>query len=187
MVGKLFAWFSSCLAYLSNSTRTTTLEARKCNSGLTVASLEECLLGNPLRISRHFEESVVRLLDSFGQRIVGRQLGNDVLRDRLEQVQDQLKKLDVSFPMYHGLTIEQMEGLGLYISHPRSPQETDHPFPEPGLIVVNGEGKVHVVDLSNNPFSRPDLEVLVSGLEWIRKPDNNYPIRGTWSPEAQAA
>ena len=103
-----------------------------------------------------------------------------VTADRLEQVQDQLKKLDVSFPMYHGLTIEQMKELGLYISHPRSPQETDHPFPEPGLFVINNEGEVHVVDLSNNPFVRPELKALTNGLAWIKDPDNNYPIRGTY-------
>ena len=34
-------------------------------------------------------------------------------------------------------TVEQMQQLGVYISHPRSPQETDHPFAEPGLFVIN--------------------------------------------------
>ena len=65
-------------------------------------------------------------------------------------------------------------------SAPRSEQETDHNFAEPGLFVINADGQVQVVDQSNNPFARPDLEVLVSGLEWIRKPENNYPIRGTF-------
>ncbi len=66
-------------------------------------------------------------------------------------------------------------------SIPRSAKETDHNFAEPGLLVINSDGEVQVVDLSNNPFARPDLEVLVSGLEWIRKPENNYPIRGTFA------
>ena len=79
-----------------------------------------------------------------------------------------------------GLTIDQMRELGVYISHPRSPQETDHPFAEPGLFVVNSDRRVQVVDVSNNPFVRPDLERLVSGLEWIRDPKNDYPIRGTY-------
>ena len=58
---------------------------------------------------------------------------------------------------------------------------TDHNFAEPGLFVINSDGRLQVVDLSNNPFARPDLEVFVSGLEWIRKPENNYPIRGTFA------
>lgn len=100
--------------------------------------------------------------------------------DSREQLKAHLEKLDVSFPLLHGLTIEQMEALGVYISHPRSEQETDHPFPEPGLFVVNDDGEVQVVDISNNPFSRPALEQLVSGLAWIKNPENNYPIRGTY-------
>lgn len=104
-----------------------------------------------------------------------------VSADSLEQLNEHREKLDVNFPLYHGLTEAQMQELGLYISIPRSPQETDHNFAEPGLFVVNNEGKLHVVDLSNNPFVRPELESLVSGLAWIRNPDNNYPIRGTFS------
>ena len=101
--------------------------------------------------------------------------------DSKEQLENHIEKLEVSFPLLYGLTIEQMKELGLYISHPRSPQETDHPFAEPGLFVVNSEGRVQVVDISNNPFVRPELEALVSGLAWIRNPENNYPIRGTFS------
>jgi len=48
-----------------------------------------------------------------------------------------------------------MKTLGLYISLPRSEQETDHNFAEPGLFVVNEIGKLHVVDISNNPFCAP--------------------------------
>ena len=100
--------------------------------------------------------------------------------DSKEQLEDHLERLDVNFPLYYGLTLEQMEELGLYVSIPRSEKETDHNFPEPGLFVINADGQVQVVDISNNPFARPDLEVFVSGLEWIRAPENNYPIRGTY-------
>ena len=113
-----------------------------------------------------------------------RNIGVDVVAvsgDSREQLEDHKEKLDVSFPLLYGLSIEQMKQLGVYISHPRSPQETDHPFAEPGLFVVNSEGQVQVVDVSNNPFVRPELGQLVSGLAWIRNPENNYPIRGTFS------
>ncbi|MDJ0908099.1 MAG: redoxin domain-containing protein [Woeseiaceae bacterium] len=101
--------------------------------------------------------------------------------DSKEQLESHLERLDVNFPLFYGLTEDQMKGLGLYISIPRSEQETDHNFPEPGLFVINGDGQLQVVDLSNNPFARPDVEIFVSGLEWIRNPENNYPIRGTAS------
>lgn len=98
--------------------------------------------------------------------------------DSKEQLNEHSAQLEVNFPLAYGLTLEQMQQLGLYISNPRSPQETDHRFAEPGLFVVNAEGNLHVVDISNNPFVRPELEALVNGLAWIRNPDNNYPIRG---------
>ena len=81
----------------------------------------------------------------------------------------------------YGLTEEQMHTLGLYMSAPRSAQETDHNFAEPGLFIINQHGQLHVVDISNNPFVRPDIATLVRGLKWIRDPDNHYPIRGTAS------
>lgn len=98
--------------------------------------------------------------------------------DSAAQLADHRAKLETTFPIYHSLSIDQMKLLGLYISDPRSPQETDHPFAEPGLFVINAEGTLQVVDLSNNPFVRPELKTLVSGLRWIRDPANSYPIRG---------
>jgi len=84
----------------------------------------------------------------------------------------------LSFPVAFGLSIDQMKELGLYISHPRSPQETDRPFAEPGLFAVNAEGKVQLIDISNTPFNRSDLDELLDTVEWIQT--NNYPIRGTY-------
>lgn len=68
---------------------------------------------------------------------------------------------------------------GLTASLPRSERETDHNFAEPALFVVNEDGRLHVEEYSNNPFVRADLPTLVRGLKWIRKPENDYPIRGT--------
>ena len=120
-------------------------------------------------------------LAGFRQRLLD--IGIDVAAvsaDSQEQLDEHRTRLDVNFPLFHGLSLEQMQALGLYISVPRSEKETDHNFAEPGLFVVNSDGGLQVVDISNNPFARPDIEVFVSGLEWIRKPDNNYPVRGTY-------
>ena len=121
-------------------------------------------------------------LADFRQRLL--EIGIDVAAvsaDSKEQLDEHRTRLDVNFPLFHGLTLEQMQDLGLYVSVPRSEKETDHNFTEPGLFVINATGELQVVDISNNPFARPDLDVLVSGLEWIRKPENNYPIRGTFA------
>lgn len=97
--------------------------------------------------------------------------------DSKEQLESHLEKLDIDFPIAYGLTVEQMNTLGLYISEPRSEKETDHPFAEPGVFVVNADGEIQIVDISNAPFARPELEALANGLAFIQK--NDYPIRGT--------
>ena len=111
-----------------------------------------------------------------------KEIGVDVAAvsgDSAAQLEQHLSKLDPpSFPLFHSLSTAQMQSLGLYISDPRSPTETDHPFAEPGLFVINEHGTLQVVDISNNPFVRPELPTLARGLAWIRNPDNNYPIRG---------
>lgn len=101
-----------------------------------------------------------------------------VSADSAEQLEQHREKLEVSFPLHHSLSVDQMKQLGVYISDPRSPQETDHAFAEPGVFVINELGTLQVVDLSNNPFVRPHLKTFVDGLRWIRNPENNYPIRG---------
>ena len=81
------------------------------------------------------------------------------------------------FPIGYGLTIGQARELGLYVSEPRSPQETDRPFAEPGLFLINPQGQIQIVDISNAPFARPDLAAIARGAKRIQ--EVNYPIRGT--------
>jgi peroxiredoxin len=97
--------------------------------------------------------------------------------DPQEKAQADVAELGLNLPVAYGLTVEQMRTLGLYVSHPRSPQETDRPFAEPGLFVVNPQGQVQIVDISNAPFARPDLDGILRGLKLIQ--EKNYPIRGT--------
>lgn len=100
--------------------------------------------------------------------------------DSKQQLDEHLDELSITFPIACGLSQSDMKTLGLYISEPRSEKETDHNFSEPALFVLNENNKIHIAEIANAPFVRPDLEQLVSGLEFIRNPDNNYPIRGTF-------
>lgn len=112
------------------------------------------------------------------------ELGVDLVAvsgDSEAQLTSHLDDLSITFPIAYGLSESDMKTLGLYISEPRSEKETDHNFAEPALFVLNKDNKLQIIDVSNAPFVRPDLEQLVSGLEFIRDPENNYPIRGTHS------
>lgn len=100
-----------------------------------------------------------------------------VSADPREKAESEAREEGWRFPVGYGLSQEQMRSLGLYISEPRSPQETDRPFPEPGLFVVNPSGNVQIVDVSNAPFARPDLNNVLQGIKFIQ--EHQYPIRGT--------
>ena len=89
------------------------------------------------------------------------------------------EKHGLRFPIAHDLSIPQMRQLGLYISEPRGPQETDRPFAEPATFALNRYGKIQLIELSNTPFNRADLSELLESVVWID--ENDYPIRGTHS------
>ncbi|MEP3778947.1 MAG: peroxiredoxin-like family protein [Paracoccaceae bacterium] len=112
-------------------------------------------------------------------------LGVDVVAvsaDPEPKAAEQIAEVQPSYSVGYDLSLDQMFTLGLYVSDPRSAQETDRPFAEPGIFVVNGDGQIQVTDISNAPFARPDLKSLLGGLRFIRNPENNYPIRGTRAP-----
>ncbi len=120
-------------------------------------------------------------LEDFKGRL--REINTDLVAisgDSKQQLDKHLDDLSITFPIACGLSQSDMKTLGLYISEPRSEKETDHNFSEPALFVLNENNEIHIAEITNAPFVRPDLEQLVSGLEFIRNPDNNYPIRGTF-------
>ena len=45
------------------------------------------------------------------------------------------------------------------------------------LISADPKGKIHIIEISNAPFVRPDIDLIFRGINHIQK--NNYPIRGT--------
>ena len=98
----------------------------------------------------------------------------------MEKAKAIIENNQLNFPVAYGLSVEQMTKLGLYISDPRDPSETDRPFAEPGTFAVNEKGRLHLIEISNTPFNRADLEELLDTVIWVR--ENNYPIRGTHDP-----
>lgn len=103
-----------------------------------------------------------------------------VSADSAEKAELQINEIKPDFEVGYDLTIDQMQTLGLYISNPRSLEETNRPFSEPGFFVINNEGNIQIIDISNAPFARPELNSMLMGLTFIRNPSNNYPIRGAY-------
>lgn len=125
-------------------------------------------------ICKRYLAQLDEMVDEFAQ------LGVDVVAvsgDGEAKAQAMKEEKELSLAIGYGLSVPQMQTLGLYISDPRGPQETDQPFPEPGMFVVNHDGAIQILDISNAPFARPDLKSLLGGLNFVRT--NGYPIRGT--------
>ncbi len=82
-----------------------------------------------------------------------------------------------NFDLCYGLSEVQMRSLGLYVSEPLSEAETTGLFAEPGTFAIRPDGSLMLVDISNGPASRPDLEELLDGMKF--NIENDRPIRGT--------
>lgn len=109
-------------------------------------------------------------------------LGVDVLAvsaDSAERATAQMQDVSPSFDVGYGLSVEQMQTLGLYISGPRNGMDVEGPFAEPGLFVINDQGVLQIADISNVPFARPSLTSLVMGIRFLRGLSGDFPVNGT--------
>jgi peroxiredoxin len=130
--------------------------------------------GRHCPICKRYLTTLNGLAEGFGA------INTDVLAvssDPKDKAEAEKQELGLDFDIAYDLSQDQMRALGLYISNPRSPQETDRPFPEPGLFIVNPEGQAQVIDVSNAPFARPDLNGILNGLKFVQ--EKSYPPRGT--------
>lgn len=82
-----------------------------------------------------------------------------------------------NFDLTYGLKEDQMRDLGLYVSTPLSEAETTENFAEPGAFAMRPDGTLMLVDISNGPAARPDLEEFLDGM--IFNITNDRPVRGT--------
>lgn len=117
-------------------------------------------------------------------------LGVDVLAvsaDSESRARAHMTEVSPLYDVGYGLTIPQMHLLGLYISGPRNGSDVEAPFAEPGLFVVNDEGTLQIVDISNVPFARPSLEWITKGIQFLRgrleehPAAKDVPINGTYA------
>lgn len=97
--------------------------------------------------------------------------------DPLEKAKADVEQYGWTFPVGYGLQEDQMRKLGLYISSPLTPDETDRNFAEPGVYCVRPDGTALLIAVSNGPSARPDLDQLLDGMIFTIK--NDRPPRGT--------
>ena len=97
--------------------------------------------------------------------------------DPAERAGEQAREAGWSFRVAHGLRPDDMRRLGLFVSAASESDGADRPFAEPGLYIVDPRGRLRAIDVSNVPFSRPDLADIAEGIETLQKDDP--PIHGT--------
>lgn len=78
----------------------------------------------------------------------------------------------------YGVTVEDAKNWGLWISKAFKDVEADI-FTEPGLFWIKPDGKLYLADISNMPWARPDLKMLLSKVPYAL--EHNYPARGTYA------
>ncbi|PLW78270.1 redoxin domain-containing protein [Cohaesibacter celericrescens] len=100
-----------------------------------------------------------------------------VSADSKEKALADKKEFGWEFDLCYGLTEAQMRSLGLYITEPLSESEASGLFSEPGAFAIRPDGTLMLVDISNGPAARPDLEELLDGMKF--NISNNRPVRGT--------
>lgn len=94
---------------------------------------------------------------------------------------EQIALVGPEFAVGYGLSVPQMQDMGLYITGPRDGVDVDGPFAEPGLFVVNEHGELRMVDIATVPFFRPQLTSLVGGLKYVRGLAAGSPATGTFA------
>ena len=97
--------------------------------------------------------------------------------DTLEKAQADIKEFSWTFPVGYDLSESDMQSMGVYISDPLTPDETDRRFAEPGIFVLRPDATIQIAALSNGPSARPDLAELLDGM--IFTINNAKPARGT--------
>lgn len=90
-----------------------------------------------------------------------------------------MEEVKPEFDVAYGLSVPQMQDLGLYVSGTGNGTDVEAPFAEPGLFVINDSGTLQIVDISNVPFARPALDRIARGIGFLRGPMKNAPINGT--------
>lgn len=111
------------------------------------------------------------------------EIGIDVMAisaDSHALAQTHLAEVDRNYPVAYELSQSQMKSLGLHISGTQNGSNVERPFAEPGLFIVDHDGKLQMIDISNVPFSRPNLSSVAAGMKWLRGQEVPFPINGSY-------
>lgn len=76
----------------------------------------------------------------------------------------------------YGLTEDQARAWGLYLSDGINEKETQV-FCEPGLFLIDADGRIYLINIGSMPWARPDIVGLPAKIAFAL--EKSYPVRGT--------
>jgi peroxiredoxin len=114
-------------------------------------------------------------LDKFTERGINTVAVSMDTKERAMVVDREWKTGDV--PLAYGMSEEKAREWGLYISTGREGSDEPDMFSEPGMFLVRPDGTLYFASVQNAPFTRPPLDQLLQGIDYVLK--NDYPVRGT--------
>ncbi|MGB3469453.1 MAG: peroxiredoxin-like family protein [Erythrobacter sp.] len=131
--------------------------------------------GKHCPICRNYLEELGSKLDQFTKRGINVAAVSMDSKDRAMVVDNEWETGDV--PLAYGLTEAAAREWGLYISEKREGSDEPDVFSEPALFVLRPDGTLYFASVQNAPFTRPSLDQLLEGLDYVL--ENDYPTRGT--------
>ncbi len=131
--------------------------------------------GKHCPICKGYLKELAGKLDEFTKRGINVAAVSMDSKDRAMVVDQEWDTGDV--PLAYDLSEERAREWGLYISQGRPDTEEPDIFSEPGLFLVRPDGSLYFVSVQNAPFTRPPLDQLLQGIDYVL--ENGYPTRGT--------
>lgn len=131
--------------------------------------------GKHCPICRNQLKTLAGKLDEFTSRGINVVAVSMDAEDRAMVVDSEWETGDV--PLAFNMSEETARAWGLYISQGREGSDEPDVFSEPGMFLVRPDGTLYFAAVQNAPFSRPPLDELLQGIDYILK--NDYPTRGT--------
>ncbi len=124
-------------------------------------------------ICRKYLNSIDEKMDEISSRGIAAIAISGDSQERAEKSVEEWKIKNL--PVGYGFSIEEAREWGLYISKSIKPEEPEI-FSEPGLFIVRPDGELYAASIQTMPFTRPDIDELLTGIDFIIK--KGYPGRG---------
>lgn len=135
-------------------------------------------------ICANYLKELERLTPEFKERGIGTIAVSTDVQERAQAMADKVGMSELR--LGYGLSIEEAQDWGLYISTSRGKSSLDimEPdlFSEPGVFLVQPDRALYYGSVQTMPFVRPHFKELLAAVDGAMAA--NYPARGEWQADS---